>query len=85
MIRWLGVPLYLVSLGLMVMGMQADDDVHRLSIAGLSFQPAQLGVTSGIVMIAWLMHDLPKLHRFLGDPFVRIAVIGVVSAVPFLH
>ena len=83
-IRWLGIPLYVVSLGLMVMAMQADDDVHRLSIAGLSFQPAQLGVTSGIVMIAWLMHDLPKLHPFLGNPFVRIAVIGVVSAVPFL-
>ncbi|MEP2774966.1 MAG: FtsW/RodA/SpoVE family cell cycle protein [Luteolibacter sp.] len=83
-IRWLGIPLYGVSLALMVMAMQADDDVHRLSIAGLSFQPAQLGVTSGIVMIAWLMQDLPKLHRYLGDPFVRIGVIGVVSAVPFL-
>ncbi len=83
-IRWLGIPLYLVSLGLMVMAMQADDDVHRLTVAGLSFQPAQLGVTSGIVMIAWLMHDMPKLHRLLGDPFLRIGVIGVVSAIPFL-
>lgn len=83
-IRWLGIPLYGVSLALMAMAMQADDDVHRLTIAGLSFQPAQLGVTSGIVMIAWLMQDLPKMHRWLGDPFVRIAVIGMVSAVPFL-
>lgn len=83
-IRWLGVPLYGVSLALMVMAMQADDEVHRLTIAGFSFQPAQLGVTSGIVMIAWLMQDLPKLHRWLGDPFVRIGVIGVVAAVPFL-
>ncbi len=83
-IRWLGIPLYAVSLGMMLMAMQADDDVHRLTIAGLSFQPAQLGVTSGIVMIAWLMHDLPKLHPFLGNPFVRIGVIGVISAVPFL-
>lgn len=83
-IRWLGIPLYGVSLGLMVMAMLADDDVHRLSIAGLSFQPAQLGVTSGIVMIAWLMQDLPKIHRFFGDPFVRIGIIGLVSALPFL-
>ena len=83
-IRWLGIPLYVVSLGLMVMAMQADDDVHRLTVAGLSFQPAQLGVTSGIVMIAWLMHDLPKLHSFLGNPFVRIGVIGLVAVVPFL-
>lgn len=83
-IRWLGIPLYVVSLGLMAMAMQADDDVHRLTIAGLSFQPAQLGVTSGIVMIAWLMHDLPKIHAFLGNPFIRIGIIGLVSAVPFL-
>ncbi len=83
-IRWLGIPLYVVSLGLMLMAVQKDDEVHRLVIAGLSFQPAQLGVTSGIIMIAWLMQDLPKIHRFLGDPFVRIGIIGVVSAIPFL-
>lgn len=83
-IRWLGVPLYAVSLALMVMAMQADDDVHRLVIAGLSFQPAQLGVTSGIVMIAWLIQDMPKLHASLGNPFVQIVIIGVASAVPFL-
>jgi len=83
-IRWLGVPLYIVSLALMLMAMKVDDDVHRLTIAGLSFQPAQLGVTSGIIMIAWLMQDLPKLHHRLGNPFVKIATIGVVSAIPFL-
>lgn len=83
-IRWLGIPLYVVSLGLMLMAVQKDDEVHRLVIAGFSFQPAQLGVTSGIIMIAWLMQDLPRLHRMLGNPFVRIAIIGVVSAVPFL-
>ncbi len=83
-IRWLGIPFYVVSLGMMVMGMQADDDVHRLTMFGVSFQPAQLGVASGIVMIAWLMQDLPKIHRSLGNPFVRLAIIGIVSAVPFL-
>lgn len=83
-IRWLGIPLYLVSIGLMLWAMQVDDEVHRLEIAGLSFQPAQLGVTSGIVMIAWLMQDLPRLHHRLGYPLVRIAVIGFLSAIPFL-
>lgn len=83
-IRWLGVPLYVMSLGLMLLAVQKDDEVHRLVIAGLSFQPAQLGVTSGIIMIAWLMQDLPRLHRVLGDPFIKISIIGVVSAIPFL-
>lgn len=84
-IRWLGLPFYVVSLGLMVVAMQQDDSVHRLRLpGGLEFQPAQLGVTAGIVLISWLLQDLPKLHRCLGAPFVRIGIIGVLAAVPFL-
>lgn len=83
-IRWLGLPFYGVSLVLMVMAMQQDDSVHRLSIGGFKFQPAQLGIASGILLIAWLLQDLPKLHRWLGAPFVRVGMIGVLSAVPFL-
>ena len=83
-IRWLGIPFYVVSLGLMAMAMQQDDSVHRLTLFGFSFQPAQLGVSSGIILIAWLLQGLPKLHRWFGAPFMRIAIIGVVSAIPFL-
>jgi rod shape determining protein RodA len=83
-IRWLGIPFYVVSLGLMVTAMQQDDSVHRLTLLGFSFQPAQLGVSSGIILIAWLLQGLPKLHRWFGAPFMRIAIIGVVAAIPFL-
>jgi rod shape determining protein RodA len=83
-IRWLGIPFYVVSMVLMVMAMHQDDAVHRLSMFGLTFQPAQLGISSGILLIAWLVQDLPKLHRWLEAPIVRIGVIGVLSAVPFL-
>ena len=83
-IRWLGIPFYVVSMGLLVMAMQKDDPVHRLELLGLSFQPAQLGISSGILLLAWLVQDLPKLHRWFGAPFIRIGIIGVISAVPFL-
>ena len=83
-IRWLGIPFYVVSMGLMVMAMQQDDSVHRLNLFGLSFQPAQLGISSGILLIAWLLQDLPKLHRWFGAPIMRIGIIAVLSAVPFL-
>ena len=83
-IRWLGIPFYLASLGLMVAAMGQNDDVYQLKLpGGLLFQPAQLGITSGILMIAWLVQDLPRLHRFFAAPFVRIAIIGVVAAIPF--
>ncbi len=83
-IRWLGIPFYLASLGMMAGAMIQDNDVHQFEIGGLSFQPAQLGVTAGILLISWLIQDLPKLHRWLGAPFVRIGIIGVVAAVPFV-
>lgn len=84
-IRWLGLPFYVVSLGLMVVAMKQGDKVHMLKLpGGLTFQPAQLGITAGILLIAWLVQDLPKLHRWFGTAFVRIGIIGVLAAVPFL-
>jgi rod shape determining protein RodA len=83
-IRWLGLPFYVSCLVLMAMAMVEDDTVHRLSVMGFKFQPAQLGVSSGIILMAWLLQDLPKLHRFFGAPFMRIALIGGVAALPFL-
>ena len=86
-IRWLGIPFYLVSLGLMatVMVTGQDKDVYQLELpGGLLFQPAQLGIAAGILLIAWLVQDLPKLHRWFGAPFIRIGIIGVIAAIPFL-
>ncbi len=83
-IRWLGIPFYLASLAMMGGAMMQDNEVHQFEIGGLVFQPAQLGVTAGILLIAWLIQDMPKLHRWFGAPFVRIGVIGVVAAIPFL-
>lgn len=83
-IRWLGIPFYVVSLGLIAKAMLVDDKVHRLVMGGVTFQPTQLGISSGILLIAWLVQDLPKLHRWFGAPFIRIGVIGVLAAVPCL-
>ncbi len=83
-IRWLGIPFYLAGLGMMIWAMKQGDAVYRLNIMGLTFQPAQLGISSGILMISWLVQDLPKLHRWFAAPIMRIAVIGVLAAVPCL-
>ena len=83
-IRWLGIPFYVMGLGLIVKAMLVDDKVHRLVIGGVTFQPTQLGISSGILLIAWLIQDLPKVHRWLGSPFMRIGVIGVLAGMPCL-
>lgn len=84
-IRWLGVPFYFVSLGLLVLAMVQGDPIYRVKLPGIPlFQPSQLGITSGVLMIAWLVQDLPKLHRWFAAPFVRIGIIGMAASVPFL-
>lgn len=83
-IRWLAIPVYLGSLALMLVAMKQDNAVHQIKLGPLIFQPAQLGVSAGILMISWLVQDLPKLHRWFAAPFVKIATIAVVSAIPFL-
>ena len=83
-IRWLGIPFYTVGMVMVLMAMQQDDAVHRLKLGPLTFQPAQLGITSGILLISRLLQDLPKIHRWFGSPLARIAIIGLLAGVPFL-
>lgn len=83
-VRWLGVPMYLAGIVLMVMAMGADDEVHRLKFGPISFQPAQVAIASGIIAIATLSQDLPKLHRWLGSPMVRVALVTILTGIPFL-
>lgn len=83
-VRWLGVPMYLVGLGLTVKALGLDDEVHRLTFGPISFQPAQIAIAAGIIAIATLANDLPKLHRFFGQPSFRVLLIGVLTGIPFL-
>jgi rod shape determining protein RodA len=83
-IRWLGIPMYLGGLALMMLAMFKGSEVHQISVGSLSFQPTQLGIAGGIVLMGSLLQDLPRWHAVFRLPFVRIAIIGVLAGVPFL-
>ncbi len=83
-IRWLGFPMYLGGLGLMVWALLNGNDVHQVSFGGLSFQPTQFGIAGGIVLLSSLLQDLPKLHAVFRLPYVKVAIIGFFSLIPFL-
>ncbi|MCP5535715.1 MAG: FtsW/RodA/SpoVE family cell cycle protein [Akkermansiaceae bacterium] len=83
-IRWLGIPMYLAGLALMVVAMFKGTEVHQINIGALSFQPTQLGIAGGIVLMGSLLQDLPRWHAFFKLPFVRVGIIAVLSGVPFL-
>ena len=83
-IRWLGIPMYLGGLALMMLAMFKGSEVHQISVGSLSFQPTQLGIAGGVVLMGSLLQDLPRWHAVFRLPFVRIAIIGVLAGVPFL-
>lgn len=83
-VRWLGVPMYLVGLALTAKALGLDDEVHRLTFGPISFQPAQIAIAAGIIAMATLADDLPKLHRFFGQPLFRVVLIGVLTGIPFV-
>jgi len=83
-VRWLGVPMYIVGIGLTAMAMGVDDPSHRLPLGPIKFQPTQIVIAAGIIAIATLSQDLPKIHRILGTPWFRVGLIGVVTGIPFL-
>ncbi|WP_367873664.1 FtsW/RodA/SpoVE family cell cycle protein [Luteolibacter sp. Populi] len=85
--RWLGLPVWIAGLGLMLM----STGVGEVKIGSFSFQPAQVVLAGGLLLTAWLLQDLPRLGRLipkigwlLDEPFLKIAIIGVISGVSFL-
>ncbi len=89
--RWVAVPLYVAGLALCASIMNSDSEVHQITLGGLSFQPAQLAIAAGILMLAWLLQDLPRLGRripkvgwLLEEPMTKIGVIALVAGAPFL-
>jgi rod shape determining protein RodA len=72
--------------------MNSDSEVHQIELAGgISFQPAQLAIASGVLMLAWLLQDLPRLGGkipkvgwLLKEPFLKVGIVALITGVPFL-
>ncbi len=83
-LKWLSIPMYFVALALMIVVLAKGSSVHQISIAGISFQPTQLMIGAGILLVALLFEKLPELRNWLNNPFVKLAVIATFCGIPFL-
>jgi rod shape determining protein RodA len=91
-IRFFAIPLYGGALALcaMLFGKERSE-VHQIDSGILKFQPAPLALMAGIILLAWLLQDLPRLGRripkvgwLLEEPIVKVGLIGLLTGVPFL-
>lgn len=90
--RWLGIPMYVAGLAMCASIMNSDMEVHKFDLMpGVSFQPAQLAIASGVLMLAWLLQDLPRLGGkipkigwLLKEPILKVGIVAVITGMPFL-
>lgn len=83
-LKWLGIPMYAVGVALLSYLMVQGSEVHQIDLGPISFQPTQIVIAAGIIMIGLCLEVLPKVHRFFAEPFVKLAIIGVLCGVPFV-
>lgn len=80
--KYLGIPMYVVGVGLMILAIYKGNAVHQLSVGGVSFQPAQFAVVAGIILISFVLQEMHRWHAVFNMPFVKVGVILVLSLVP---
>lgn len=84
-IRWLGVPMYLAGIALTGVAMIRETEVHQISLGGsIMFQPAQVSIVAGIVLISSALGYLGRWAAIFRNPWFKIGAIGCLAGLPFL-
>lgn len=82
-IKWGALPLYVLSLATLVavllFGTTVFGATRWISLGPLSFQPSQLSILAGLLMMALALSQFRRWH-----PLLRIALCGAISAAPVL-
>jgi rod shape determining protein RodA len=82
-IRWGALPMYLAGIVFLVltkfMGTRVYGARSWLHIAGINFQPAQLAVVAGIMVLALFLSQFRQMH-----PMLRLLLCGAIVGAPCL-
>lgn len=85
-VRWACWPMYLAGIGGLVYlhfkGVEILGNKNWVVIGGVSMQPSQFAITAGILALAVVFGELPRLAPVFRRPWLRIMVAGLVAAVP---
>lgn len=79
--------MYVVSIILLLSTNHGGDKVGAeswLRIGPISFQPSQLALVSGILLLSVILGELPKIHKIFESSFIRLSIAGIVATVPCL-
>ncbi|MEP6602728.1 MAG: FtsW/RodA/SpoVE family cell cycle protein [Spartobacteria bacterium] len=82
-VRWGALPMYLAGLFFLILtrfiGVKVYGARSWLHLAGINFQPAQLAVVAGIMMLALFLSQFRQMH-----PMLRLLLCGAIVGAPCL-
>ncbi|MCP5558169.1 MAG: FtsW/RodA/SpoVE family cell cycle protein [Verrucomicrobiaceae bacterium] len=85
-VRWACIPLYLLGIaGLIALelyGIEIKGNKAWINIAGRSVQPSQIAMLAGIVTMAVVFGELPRIWSVFRRPWLRLMVAGLLAGVP---
>ncbi len=87
-IRWACLPMYLAGIGglvaVMIWGVEINGNKAWIRVAGQMVQPSQFAIMSGILILAIIFGELPRLLPVFRRPWLRIMMAGMIAGVPAL-
>ncbi len=82
-VRWGALPMYLAGLGFLIltkfMGQKVYGARSWLHLGPVNFQPAQLAVIAGIMVLSLFLSQFKEMH-----PMLRLLLCGVIVGAPCL-
>ncbi|HIG82872.1 MAG TPA: hypothetical protein EYG40_08500 [Verrucomicrobia bacterium] len=84
-IKWAALPAYIVSIILLLSTNTILSGAKSwLTIGGFTFQPSQLSIVSGILLLAVIFGELPKRFALLKLSFLKILLAAPTVGIPCL-
>ncbi len=85
-VRWACWPMYLAGIGglvyLHLFGIEINGNKNWVNVGGLSMQPSQFAIMAGIILLAVVFGELPRIWPVFRRPWLRILVGGLLAGVP---
>ncbi|WP_395718879.1 FtsW/RodA/SpoVE family cell cycle protein [Prosthecobacter sp.] len=85
-VRWACLPMYLGGIGglvaVLLIGVEIGGNKAWIRVGGQMVQPSQFAIMSGILILAVIFGELPRLHPMFRRPWLRIMLAGMLAGVP---
>lgn len=85
-VRWACLPMYLAGIGglvaVLLIGVEIGGNKAWIRVGGMMVQPSQFAIMSGILILAVIFGELPRLLPVFRRPWLRIMLAAMIAGVP---